>query len=124
MLEVEKCNNIHYEIDNKNKLNFIGRLPSVVREIPISLNSDGTIRSLDKNFDKYIESVNKTTESIKEQIGPLIEYIKTNIFEKEKILSQELVLNEENNILSKCDLSTAKAVLEIKMGRSRRLEPP
>ena len=116
MLEVEKCNNIHYEIDNKNKLNFIGRLPSVVREIPISLNSDGTIRSLDKNFDKYIESVNKTTESIKEQIGPLIEYIKTNIFEKKKILSQELVLNEENNILSKCDLSTAKAVLEIKMG--------
>ena len=116
MLEVEKCNNIHYEIDNKKKLKYIGRLPSVINEIPISFNSDGTIKSLNADNNKCIELVNRTTESIKGQIRPLIEYIKKDIFKNEKILSQELVLNEENNILSKCDLSTASAVLEIKMG--------
>lgn len=116
MLDVEKCNNILFEINNKKKLKFIGQLPSVVHEIPIICNSDGTIKSLKKEDAKYIDSVNRVTENIKWQIEPLIEYIKKDIFKKEKILSQELVLNEENNILSKCDLSTSRAILEIKMG--------
>lgn len=114
MLDVEKINSLDFELKNKSNLNFIGSLPSVFNEIPISLSKDGTIKSLDKEYEKYIESVNKTTEQLRKQIAPLIDYIKTKIFKDKKIYSQELIVNKENNISSKCDLSNDEAVLEIK----------
>lgn len=114
MLDVEKINSLDFELKNKSNLNFIGSLPSIFNEIPITLNKDGTIKSLDKEYEKYIESVNKTTEQLRKQISPLVDYIKTKIFKNKKIYSQELIVNKKSNISSKCDLSNDEAVLEIK----------
>ena len=116
MLNVEKIDSFKFDLKNKSNLSFIGTLPSVVHEIPVFLSNDGTIKSLRKQDDEYIESVNKTTEQIKQQIQPLIEFIKTKIFKEEKIYSQELIVNEKENISAKCDLSNENAVLEIKTG--------
>lgn len=116
MLEAEKINSLEFELQNKNNLKFIGSLPSMFNEIPVVFNKDGTISTTDKEHEKYIESVNKTTEQLKKQIEPLIDYIKTKIFNNNPILSQELIVDEKQNISSKCDLSNDNAVLEIKTG--------
>lgn len=118
MLEVTKINNLDYELQNKSALKFIGRLPSLVHEIPVLFNTDGTITALKQEDDKYIESVNKTTKQLQKQLEPLIDYIKTKIFKKSEIFSQELIINTEDNILCKCDLSNRNAVLEIKTGNN------
>lgn len=116
MLKVEKINSLEFELKNKSNLTFIGKLPSIFDEIPVILNKDGTISTIDKEHEKYIESVNKTTEQLKKQIGLLVEYIKTKIFKNKHILSQELIIDEKQNISCKCDLSNEHAVLEIKTG--------
>ena len=61
---------------NKKKLKKIGMLPSIRYEIPVFLNSDGTITAINKQDEKRIEEINKVTEIIKKKIRPLIEYIK------------------------------------------------
>lgn len=114
MLDVEKINSLEFEIKNKRNLIYIGKLPLIFNEIPVFLNKDGTIKSLDKDYDKYIESVNKTIKQIQKQLEPLIEYIRTIIFKNQKIYSQELIVDERTNVFSKCDLSNENAVLEIK----------
>lgn len=118
MLDVTKINNLNYELQNKGALKFIGKLPSLVHEIPVLFNKDGTITALKSEDDKYIESVNKTTKQLQKQLEPLIDYIKTKIFKKSEIFSQELIINTEDNILCKCDLSNKNAVLEIKTGNN------
>ncbi len=103
-----------FQIKNKKNLKELGKLPSLIHEIPISFNSDGTLRAINIQDEKRIKEINKVTELIKENIKPLIKYIKQDIFDNEEIMSQELVINKEDNILAKCDLSTKNAVLEIK----------
>lgn len=51
---------------------------------------------------------------LKEEIEPLLKYIKENIFKNQSILSQELIIHKDKNILALCDLSNADAILEIK----------
>ena len=122
MLDVEKINSLEFEIKNKLNLTYIGTLPSFFNEIPISFNKDGTIKSLNKDYDKYIESVNRTTKQLQKQIKPLVEYIENKIFKNKKIYSQELVIDEKTNVSSKCDLSNEEAVLEIKTNHHLDLE--
>ena len=72
--------------------------------------------------DKELEKrINSTSKNLKERIRPLVEYIKYEIFNNEHILSQELVVDYENNILALCDLSTKKTILEIKTNCSDSL---
>ena len=82
--------------------------------IPVIFNDDGTVSAVNKEDKKQVEKVNKVTLIIKEEITPLIKYIKNNIFNNQPIMSQELVINKEDNVLAKCDLSTQDTILEIK----------
>ena len=101
-------------MQNRNKLKKIGILPSDIHTIPVIFNDDGTVSAVNKEDKKQVEKVNKVTLIIKEEITPLIKYIKNNIFNNQPIMSQELVINKEDNVLAKCDLSTQDTILEIK----------
>lgn len=103
-----------FQIENKKKLKKIGELPSLIHEIPVLFNSDGTLTAVNRQDKDRIKEINKVTELIKGKIKPLIDYIKQDIFSNEEIMSQELVINKEDNVLAKCDLSTKNTVLEIK----------
>ena len=116
LLNVEDKNleTMLFQMQNRNKLKKIGVLPSDIHTIPVIFNDDGTVSAVNKEDKKQVEKVNKVTLIIKEEITPLIKYIKNNIFNNQPIMSQELVINKEDNVLAKCDLSTQDTILEIK----------
>ena len=122
MLNATEIDSLDFELRNKKKLKYIGSLPSPFNQIPITFNKDGTISSVLKKDEEYIESVNKSTKQLKKQLDPLIEYIKTKIFKNESILSQELIVDKKTNVFSKCDLSNKNAILEIKTNYSLDFE--
>ncbi len=116
LLNVEDKNQetMLFQAQNRGKLKKIGELPSMIHTIPISMNTDGTITAINKEDRKTVNDINKVTEIIKKEIKPLIDFIKHDIFNDELIMSQELVINKEDNVLAKCDLSTDDKILEIK----------
>jgi len=116
LLDAEDKNNETqlFQLKNKSQLRYIGELPSKIHNIPIIMNNDGTITALNDIDKKIVNDVNEVTEIIKTEIRPLIEYIKHDIFDDKHIMSQELIINEKDNVLAKCDLSTKDKVLEIK----------
>lgn len=116
MLDVEDMNDksLEFQIKNKNKLKKIGELPSMLHQIEAVFNKDGTITAVRDEDKKRVEEINQVTLIIKKEIEPLIKYIKKNIFNNKKIMSQELVINEKDNVMAKCDLSSEDAILEIK----------
>ena len=85
-----------FQLENKKKLKKLGKLPSMIHQIPILLNRDGTITALNKEDEKRVNEVNKVTNIIKEKIKPLIKYIKADVFDNELIMSQELVINKKD----------------------------
>lgn len=103
-----------FQVMNRNKLKKIGKLPSMMHVIPVIMNKDGTVTAISEEDKKKVEEVNKVTEIIKAEIKPLIDFIKNDIFDNEHIISQELVINKEDNVMAKCDLSTENKIMEIK----------
>ena len=116
MLEARNVNSetLLFQIQNRNKLKMIGKLPSMIHTISAIFNNDGTITAVNKEDEEKVKRINEVTLAIKKEILPLISYIKSQIFNNEKILSQELVLNKDDNVMAKCDLSSNNAILEIK----------
>lgn len=114
MLDVEKQDSRLFLLMNKKKLDFIGKIPKKVSMIPMDFNPDGTVTALHKEDKEMEKRINYTLKNFKERIRPLVDFIKYEIFKNERILSQELVIDSENNIFALCDLSTKKTILEIK----------
>lgn len=114
MLEVDKQNSLPFLVENKRKLDFIGKIDNGILAVPMVFNLDGTVTALHKKDKEMEKRINSTAKNLKEQIGPLVDFIRNDIFKRERILSQELVVDLKNNILALCDLSTEKAILEIK----------
>ena len=116
MLEVRDVNSetLLFQAQNRSKLKMIGKLPSLIHTISAIFNNDGTITAVDKEDEERVKRINEVTLAIKKEISPLIAYIKNQIFNNEEILSQELVLNENDNVMAKCDLSSNNTILEIK----------
>ena len=121
MLEVEDVNDKtkDFQIENRNKLKYIGTLPSRYSTLTAIFNNDGTITAVNKKDEKKVEEINDVTLEIKKEIVPLIEYIKRDIFKNKKIMSQELIINEKDRVIAKCDLSSEDTILEIKMYNAR-----
>lgn len=114
VLNVEKQDNSQFLAKNRGYLEYIGSLECRLNEIPIALQEDGTICSLDDEYDDYIEEVNKVTKIIIKSLTPVYDFIKTKIFTTDKILSQELSISRDGKVLALCDLSNDENVLEIK----------
>lgn len=114
MLDAERIDSSAFLVQNKSKLKYIGKLPSPYDEIYMHFNSDGTVSAV-KNKDRDLaEELNKFIMLLKEEIVPLVDYIRKSIFKNKHILSQELVVHRDKNVLALCDLSSDTAVLEVK----------
>lgn len=116
MLEAIDVNSetLLFQRENRNKLKMIGKLPSLIHTISAIFNDDGTITAVNKEDEEKVKRINEVTLAIKKEILPLISYIKSTIFNNEEILSQELVINKNDNVMAKCDLSSNNTILEIK----------
>ena len=118
MINAEKVDAYPKLLENKSKLHYIGNLPSPDDIIPIYTNEDGTVATI-RPQDKALEKrMNSFVKDFKLQMGPMVEFIRKDIFQEKPILSQELVVNRDNNVLALCDLSSTDAVLEIKVTHS------
>ena len=114
LLNVKKIDSSKFLIENKSKLKYIGRLPSVYDDILVNFNKDGTITAINEKDEKKVNEINEVIQELKENITPLIDYIKNNIFKNKEILSQELVFSKDKKVLAICDLSNQNSILEIK----------
>lgn len=115
MLGVRVENSRPFLIQNKSKLNYVGNLESHIDLVPLRFKEDGTVQTVRPQDKQLGNELNSFIDSLKKDLGPLVEYIKTEIFQDEEILSQELVIHEDKNVLALCDLSAKNAVMEIKM---------
>lgn len=113
-LNVEKQDNFKFLSKNKSSLDYLGTLESNFDEIPIDVLEDGTIKSFDPKFEDYINDVNNVTSILINSIEPVISFIKEQIFNNKKILSQELSISKDKKILAICDLSNSESILEVK----------
>lgn len=114
MLDAEEIDSSAFLIQNKSKLKYIGKLPSPYDEIYMNFNSDGTVSAVENKNKELEDELNKFILLLKTEIVPLVDYIKKSIFKDKHILSQELVVHQDKNVLALCDLSSDTAVLEIK----------
>ena len=114
LLCVNKLNSVDFLLENKRKLNYIGKLPSIFDEINIQLNEDGTVSAINEKDIEIIEKVNKSIGELRNNIKPLIKYLKKEIFKNDDIFSQELVISQDKKVLALCDLSNDTSVMEIK----------
>ena len=95
-------------------LKMVGKLPSEYIEIPVIKREDGTLKSLNPQYEEYIRSVNETSNIIRSGITEVIDYIREKIFYNKEIRTQEITISENNRVLALCDLSSDDAVLEMK----------
>lgn len=115
MLSANRLDSREFLYNNKKKLNYLGSiLAEEVETVYYTENSDGTISAVDKEHEKHVEAMNKQTLAIKKEIGPIVEYIKKEIFKGNQILSQELIINNDYNLLGLCDFSNKYGCLECK----------
>ncbi len=119
MLNVQKQDSKPFLTENKQKLEWIGEIPDTLGTIFMDFNSDGTVTAIGEENKTIEKEINKVNNHLKERIVPLIEYIKNDIFNMKPIMSQELVIDREQNILALCDLSSEDTVLEIKTNNKR-----
>ena len=130
LLGLKPENSYEYLIKNKKNLKKIAYLNPTQTELPIILNSDGTISyalrehnsSYSAESDLYVKQLNEDSLCYDELLLPVKEYIEKSIFKNEKILMHELVTHSEKKVLAVCDLSSSTAVLEIKTGNSKSID--
>lgn len=113
-LKAKQQNNSSFLIKNKMQLERIARIDTAVNEIPIVVSDDGLIEAVEEKDEAFIKKVNDVALALKDELKPTFDFIKNNVFVDEEILSQELVLSENDKVLAICDLSSKSAVMEIK----------
>lgn len=114
MLEVETVDSLPFLIENKKKLEYIGTIGSNSIPVPMEFNPDGTITAIRPEDKKLEKEINDVNIRLKKSIAPIVDYIREEIFHGTKILSQDITINREANVMAVCDLSCQDAVLEIK----------
>lgn len=111
---VERVDSHQALFENISKMEYIGKLPSVNDVMLVSKNDDGTLTAINEEDKVVLDEINRVSDYLNSQIDDLIVLINSSIFKNEKVLSQELVMNEEHKLLALCDLSNEFAVIEIK----------
>lgn len=113
-LKAEEQDNLEFLAKNKTHLKYIGSLDRNIKSIQIIAEEDGTVKSVNKEDEAFIDEVNTVTNNIINHIKPLADYLRSNIFKEEKIMTQELCISNDGKVLGLCDLSDSRNVVEIK----------
>ena len=113
--------NTDFISSNLLKLDYIGTLPTEKNEILVTENQDGTLSSVSEKDESFVQLINIVSKAIREASANILDYIKEDIFHSLPVLSQELIINHEHNLLALCDLSNEHAVVEIKAGKNLNL---
>lgn len=121
MLKVEEMYSYDFCLQNKSKLTYIGTLPSNIHTILLEFKEDGTVNNINKEDRIAAKEFNSLLGILKPQFKPIIEYISTNIFNGQQIISHELMVHKQKNVLALCDLSSEDVVLEIKTSANKSL---
>ena len=114
MMGAERDDNLAFLAENKAKLEHITTFESKLRKVVMNPEADGTMSTPVPEDKEYVEQVNAVSKTIMGGIAELIRFMKQHIFHDGQIKSQELVISEDGKLLSLCDLSNEKAVVEIK----------
>lgn len=114
MLDAKEQDNRDFLRENYLKNKPIGCMKHDTRPVFMTFNPDGTVTAIRDEDKRREHELNATLNAMRDQIAPLVEYIRDTIFGGEQIVSQELTVNEKMRIMALCDLSTDNAVLEIK----------
>ncbi len=122
MLGAKEIDSKPFLLENKRKLKHIGNLPSSFYEVPLEFRVDGTVEAINVQDKELEERLNEVINIYKKELTPLIEYILRYIFLSKEIMSQELMINKEHNVLALCDLSDNLNVLEIKTNYKHNIE--
>lgn len=56
-------------------------------EIPVEAQKDGTMKSLDHQYDEYVKEVNEVTKLVTDCLNPVVDFIKKEIFTTGKIMA-------------------------------------
>lgn len=122
MLHVKKIDSTKDLFENKKKLNYLGKLPSVIDVVPMVFNPDGSMTATRSQDKKLVNDINDVIKLLKVEFKQLIEFIANDIFAGKQVKSQELVVHPEQKVLALCDLSSEDAVLEIKTTSSSSIQ--
>ncbi len=122
MLGVKRIYSMDFLKQNKSKLKYVGTLESKIDRVPLIINEDGTVSTIRPQDVELGKELNAFVEALRKDLEPLIEFIRTEVFQGEEIMSQELVVHEDKNVLAFCDLSSKSAVMEIKATNYREPE--
>lgn len=117
LIGAEKQDNSQFLYENKSHLEYVGSLKRNIKKIQITVDDNGLLKAVSKKDAKYIQGVNIVTKTILDYIKPLTDYLKSNVFEGDRIMTQELVISHDRKTLALCDLSDSKNVVEIKTKR-------
>lgn len=93
-----KKEDLQFLIKNKLKLTKIFEMESEFYEISIFF-EDGLIKTIKQIFQHFINETHKILKNDK-NLKNVVSYITNNIFNKQKLSSQELVVNKKDSILS------------------------
>lgn len=104
-------------LSNNYKKNVeIVKAPHITQYVEFRFLEDGTVASVN-NCDadaRMAEFLNENLAKLRNELLPVIEFIKTNIFHNGQIRGQELCIDENLGILACCDFSDERSVLEVK----------
>lgn len=122
MLHVQKVDSKKELLENKKKLNYLGKLPSIIDIVPMVFNPDGSLTATRPQDKKLEKDINAVIKLLRVAFGPLLEFVANDIFAGKQIKSQELVVHPDQKVLALCDLSSEDAVLEIKATSSSSVQ--
>ena len=114
MLHVQRIDSRPLLYENKKRLNYLGKLPSLVRDVPMTFRPDGSVRAIHVQDQKLADDINNNVEIFKKELAPMLDFIANTIFKNEPVKSQELMMYPDKKVLALCDLSSEDTVLEIK----------
>lgn len=112
----KKVDSTKFLSKNIQSLEYVGTLPTTVESIPVLTDNQGNLIATNEKDASLVKVINSAYAKLQEDAADMVSYIKKEIFKSEQILSQELVVNEKDNVLALCDLSNQNAVVEIKTG--------
>lgn len=101
-------------LDNKKKLELVGKIPSPFNDLLIEKNDDGSLRAVKKEDQDKIRRINLVLEEYKKGSVKLVNFLKSEIFKNKSIRYQELVVKPDKKTLALCDFSSEDSILEMK----------